>query len=96
MSSGSPELAEVVGIRFAVNGPVVWFRAGLVEAGVRTWVVAGRDGGETVGQVIVGRGQCLSFPSDPRELPLLVREAAEREIPPPFHGAAKRLLDSLP
>jgi hypothetical protein len=96
MSSGSPEFTDVVGVRFATRGPLAWYRAGGVAAEVRTWVVVERDGGEAVGQVIVGCGQCLSFPGDPRELPSLVREAAGDEIPPPYHGAARRLLESLP
>jgi hypothetical protein len=63
---------------------------------VRAWVVAEREGVEVVGQVIVGRGQCLSFPGDPKELPELLREARLDERPRPHAGAGQALLDSLP
>jgi hypothetical protein len=92
--SGDPD--EVVGVRFERHGAVAWYRAGAVPASVRSWVVAERDGLETVAQVVVGRGQCLSFPGDPRDLPGLLREARAEEVPPPPEGGGKRLLESLP
>jgi hypothetical protein len=96
MSDCSAERTAVVGVRFEQNGPVAWYRAGDVAAEVRSWVVAERDGREAVGQVVVGRGQCLSFPDLPGELPSLRREARADEVPPPPSGGGKRLLDSLP
>jgi methylmalonyl-CoA mutase N-terminal domain/subunit len=59
-------------------------------------VVAEKQGAEAVGRVIVGRGQCLSFPGDPSSLPELLRAALPAEIPPSPRGAGQALLDSLP
>ena len=87
---------EVVGIRFERKGPLVWYRAAGVAAAVRSWVIAERGGIEAVGQVIVGRGQCLEFPGDPGELPRLLTAARPEEVPAPPEGGGKRLLDSLP
>ena len=96
MTDSSEEVSQVVGVRFDRRGPLAWYRAGDVPADVRSWVVAERDGFETVGQVVVGRGQCLGFPGDPRELPGLIREASVEEAPPPPEGGGKKLLESLP
>jgi len=87
---------EIVGVRYTPLGPLEWYRAGTVPARAGDWVVAERDGAETVGQVIVGRGQCVGFPDDPAALPELLRAAGSDEVPRPHEGAAKRLLDSLP
>jgi hypothetical protein len=89
-------IEQVVGVRFTPNGPVVWLLAGDAPAAVRSWVVAEDEDGERVGQVIVGRGQCLGFPDDPAGLPPVLREARADEVPRPYEGAGKRLLDSLP
>lgn len=96
MSEVAPWLAEVVGVRFARREGLAWYRAGPVPATVGSWVVAEQEGAEAVGQVIVGRGQCLSFPGDPSSLPGLVRAARTEEIPPPQRGAGQVLLDRLP
>jgi hypothetical protein len=87
---------EVVGIRFSPRGALVWYRAGEVPAAVDTWVVAEQNGVEAVGQVVVGLGQCLSFPFETGELPQLIRRAGATEIPKPHRGAGQALLDSLP
>ncbi len=92
----SDALAEVVGVRFSPRGPLTWFLAGKVAAEVRSWVVAERDGAEAVGQVIVGRGQCVGYPADPGGLPRLLRAARPEEVPPSPAGAGKALLESLP
>ena len=89
-------LAEVVGVRFAGREALAWYRAGSVPATAGSWVVAEKQGAEAVGRVIVGRGQCLSFPGDPSSLPALVRAAVPGEIPPSPRGAGRALLDSLP
>jgi hypothetical protein len=89
-------LGEVVGIRFPARGALAWYRAGDVPAAVHTWVVAEQNGVEAVGQVVVGLGQCLSFPFDTGELPRLIREASATETPKPYRGAGQALLDSLP
>ena len=75
----SSALEEIVGVRFHGRQSLVWLRAGGVPAPPRSFVVAEQDGAELLGQVIVGRGQCLAFPSDPAELPVLVREATPEE-----------------
>ena len=90
------DLREVVGVRLAPGEPLKWYRAAGVSASVESWVVVDRDGREAVGQVVVGQGQCLSFPGDAAALPPLVRAARPDEVPAPFEGAGKRLLDSLP
>lgn len=95
MADGSPELGEVVGVRFEPRGPLAWFQAGRVSATAGGWVVGEHAGVAAVGQVVVGRGQCLAFPSEPGALPLLVREALAGEIPRPYDGAGRSLLDSL-
>jgi hypothetical protein len=77
--SVSSALDEIVGVRFPGRQSLVWFRAGEVPASPRSFVVTGQDGAELVGQVIVGRGQCLAFPCDPAELPVLIREALPEE-----------------
>jgi hypothetical protein len=87
---------EVVGIRFSPRGALAWYRAGDVPAAVLRWVVAEQNGVEAVGQVVLGLGQCLSFPFEVGELPRLIREAGEAEIPQPYRGAGQALLDSLP
>ena len=89
-------VSDIVGIRFEPRGALAWYRAGAVPADVQSWVVAERDGLEIVGQVAVGRGQCLGFASDPGALPHLLRAARPEEVPPPPAGGGKRLLDSLP
>jgi hypothetical protein len=70
---------EIVGVRFPGRQSLVWLRAGGVPAAPRSFVIAEQNGVELVGQVIVGRGQCLAFPSDPAELPVLIREALPAE-----------------
>lgn len=90
------DLDQVVGVRFSRREPLVWYRAGDVPAGVGSWVMAGRDGGEAVGEVIVGLGQCLGFPGEARMLPTLIRVAREGEAPRPLRGAGRALLDALP
>lgn len=90
------ELEVIVGLRFEPRGPLAWFRAGAVPAEVGSWAVGLRGGAEAVGQVIVGRGQCLGFPADPAALPELLRAATEAEIPRPPPTAGRALLDSLP
>jgi hypothetical protein len=87
---------DVVGVRFSPRGPVAWYGAGDLPAAVGSWVIAEHDGVEAVGQVIVGRGQCLSFPGSPVELRQLLRPAREDEIPQPPPTAGQALLDSLP
>ena len=94
MSGSGP--AEVVGVRFAGCEALAWYRAGRVPATAGSWVVAEKQGAEAVGRVIVGRGQCLSFPGDPSSLPELVRVAVPGEIPPSPRGAGRALLDRLP
>jgi hypothetical protein len=87
---------EVVGVRFSSPGPLTWYRAGAVPAAVGEWVVAEHQGRLAIGQVIVGRGQCLSFPHDFEKLPRLTRAANSVEIPHLGTGAGRTLLDSLP
>ena len=87
---------EIVGIRFSPRGALAWYQAGHIPAAVLKWVVAEQNGVEAVGQVVVGLGQCLSFPFNVGELPHLIREAGEAEIPQPHRGAGQALLDSLP
>ena len=87
--------SEVVGVRFGLQGRLHWYRAAAVPAPVRSWVVAVRDGEEAVGQVIVGRGQCLEVPFDPATIPVLLRESGPDEIPCPPPTAGRQLLDSL-
>ena len=96
MGSASSPLDEIVGVRLVPRGPLTWYRAGSVTAAVQSWVVVEQAEGPRVGQVIVGRGQCLEFPGDPGALPLLLRAALIEEMPLPIQGEGKRLLDSLP
>ena len=96
MAESSSASSEIVGVRFEQRGAVVWYRAGDAPATVRSWVVAERDGLQTVGQVVVGRGQCLGFPGDSGELPSLLREARAEEVPSLREAGGKRLLESLP
>src|SRR6266567_975714 len=92
----SEALREVVGVRFTTRGPLSWFRAEGLEATPGSWVVAEINGQPAIGQIIVGRGQCLSFPSDPAALPTVVRAATPDEVTRAPRGAGKALLDSLP
>ena len=96
MPSASQPADEVVGVRFTPRGPLTWYRAGSVVALVRSWVVVEQAGRPQVGQVIVGRGQCLEFPAAVEALPVLLRAAETNEVPLPIQGEGKRLLDSLP
>ena len=89
--SGDP----VVGLRTAADQPLSWHRAGDLPAAVGDLVVATLDGGEVVAEVVVGRGQCLIYPSDPQELPRLLRAAGPAEQPTETPTAGRRLLESL-
>jgi hypothetical protein len=89
------DASEIAGLRFSGSGPVVWFRCGDVAAEAGAWVVAEQEHGESVGRVVVGRGQCLEFPGDPDLLPKLIREAGPEEVPPPLEGAGLALKRSL-
>ena len=91
-----PAFDEIVGVRFPGRQSLVWFRSGQLVAEPGTWVVADQNGASAVGQIVVGRGQCLAFPSDPATLPELVREARPEEKPTQRGGSARALLDSLP
>jgi hypothetical protein len=96
VSDIDPVIREVVGVRFSSDGPLIWCRVGELSGAVGEWVVAERDGVEVVGQLVAGRGQCLSFPRDPAALPRLVRAARAAEIPQPHRGAGQSLLETLP
>jgi hypothetical protein len=87
---------EVVGVRFEQHAALAWYRAAGLPAQVRSWIVAEREGREAVGQVVIGRGQCLGFPGDPDELPRLIRAARAEEIPAPRPCGGRHLLESLP
>jgi hypothetical protein len=91
-----PSLAEIVGIRFPGRKELSWFRAGQVPAAPRRWIVVEREGTELVGEVVVGVGQCVGFPSDPDALPVLLREAGADERPVLPGRTGRTLLDSLP
>ena len=92
----SSRLDELVGVRFPPERRLRWFRATWSPVSPDQWVVAPLDGQERVGRVVVGRGQCLSYPGDLEGLPTLLRPARDDERPAPPHGEARRLLDSLP
>lgn len=95
MGGRASGLDEVVGVRFEPRGALVWFRAGGVAGAIGDWVVGERDGQATVGQVVVGRGQCLAFAGRVELLPELMRDAVGEEVPRARQGAGRRLLESL-
>jgi hypothetical protein len=89
-------VTEVVGLRFPGQRRLVWYRAGGVAAPVGSQVVASLADAPTVGLVVVGAGQCLSYGADAAQLPCLLRPARPEEQPTPAVGAGQVLLDSLP
>ena len=96
MAERTGELEQVVGVRFERRGAVAWFRAGTVPATPGSWVVAWHGDREALGQVVVGRGQCLEFPDQVDRLPALLRPARPEERPPAVETDGRRLLNALP
>jgi hypothetical protein len=90
----SASLADVVGIRLERGQPIVWCLAGALAAEIGSWVVL-RRGIDSIGQVVVGRGQCLCFPGSLDKLPGLERPATAAEVPLDAVGAGWELLDAL-
>ena len=86
---------EVVGLRTASGQPLSWHHASDLTAAVGDLVVATLNGSEIIAEVVIGRGQCLSYPGDPGELPRLLRPAGPRDQPIDLPTAGRRLLESL-